>query len=151
MAPYERELCGLLSSLGAKFGSSTLIKHEFDAEMLKKYIGLPSLLSFNLLFLWACILALSCHTCVFAYVNYFSAFIFFLGSSCTNLLLCLADADMTSNKERRQKLIALAKSRRAVGSSSGTEATAEPILPPPSRSRQLKAPRPGVIRRGNGW
>jgi len=47
MAPYERELCGLLSSLGAKFGSSTLIKHEFDAEMLKKYIGLHPLLHFN--------------------------------------------------------------------------------------------------------
>ena len=43
MAPYERELCSLLSSLGAKFGSSTLIKHEFDAEMPKKYIGLHSL------------------------------------------------------------------------------------------------------------
>ena len=78
MAPYERELCGLLSSLGAMFGSSTLIKHEFDAEMLKKYIGLPYLLSFNLLFLWACILALACHTCVFAYVNYFSALVCFL-------------------------------------------------------------------------
>ena len=51
VAPYERELCGLLSSLGAKFGSSTLIKHEFDAEALKKYIGLHSLLPFNLLFL----------------------------------------------------------------------------------------------------
>ena len=34
---------------------------------------------------------------------------------------------MTSTRERRQKLIELAKSRRAVGSSSGTEATAEPI------------------------
>jgi len=42
MAPYERELCGLLMSLGAKFGSSTLIKREFDAEALKKYIGLNS-------------------------------------------------------------------------------------------------------------
>jgi len=51
MAPYERELCGLLSSLGAKFGSSTLIKHEFDAEMLKKYIVSHSLLPFNFLFL----------------------------------------------------------------------------------------------------
>jgi len=49
MAPYERELCGLLSSLGTKFGSSTLIKHEFDAEMLKKYIGLPSYLLSDLL------------------------------------------------------------------------------------------------------
>ena len=48
MAPYERELCGLLMSLGAKFGSSTLIKHEFDAEALKKYIGLNSPLFFNL-------------------------------------------------------------------------------------------------------
>jgi len=51
MAPYERELCGLLSSLGAKFGSSTLIKHRFDAELLKKYIGLHPLLAFNLSFL----------------------------------------------------------------------------------------------------
>ena len=34
-----------------KFGSSTLIKHEFDAEMLKKYIGLHPLLPFNLSFL----------------------------------------------------------------------------------------------------
>jgi len=127
MAPYERELCGLLSSLGAKFGSSTLIKHEFDAEMLKKYIGLLSLLSFNLLFIWACILALACHTCTFAYVNYFSALVRFLDSLCINPLPCLTDADMTSNKERRQKLITLAKSRRAVGSSSRTEATAEPI------------------------
>ena len=40
MAPYERELCGLLSGLGAKFGSSTIIKHEFDAEKLERYIGL---------------------------------------------------------------------------------------------------------------
>jgi len=48
MAPYERELCSLLSSLGAKFGSSTLIKHEFDVETLKKYIGLHSPLPFNL-------------------------------------------------------------------------------------------------------
>ena len=42
-APYERELCGLLSGLGAKFGSSTIIKHEFDAEKLERYIGLLSL------------------------------------------------------------------------------------------------------------
>ena len=40
MAPYERELCGLLSGLGAKFGSSTIIKHGFDAEKLERYIGL---------------------------------------------------------------------------------------------------------------
>ena len=40
MAPYERELCGLLSGLGANFGSSTIIKHEFDAEKLERYIGL---------------------------------------------------------------------------------------------------------------
>ena len=51
MAPYERELCDLLPSLGAKFGSSTLIKHEFEAEMLKKYIGLHSPLPFNLPYL----------------------------------------------------------------------------------------------------
>jgi len=51
MAPYERELCSLLSSLGAKFGSSTLIKHEFDADMLKKYIGLHPLPSFRLVIL----------------------------------------------------------------------------------------------------
>ena len=38
---------------------------------------------------------------------------------------------MTSNKERRQKLIALAKSRRAVGSSTRTEATSEPISASP--------------------
>jgi len=38
---------------------------------------------------------------------------------------------MTSNEERRQKLIALAKRRRAVGSSSGTEATSEPISASP--------------------
>lgn len=38
---------------------------------------------------------------------------------------------MTSNKEQRQKLIALAKSRRAVGSSSETEATSEPISASP--------------------
>jgi len=40
MAPYERELCGLFSGLGANFGSSTIIKHEFDAEKLERYIGL---------------------------------------------------------------------------------------------------------------
>ena len=37
MAPYERELCGLL--LGAKFDSARLIKDEFDVASLKKYIG----------------------------------------------------------------------------------------------------------------
>ena len=62
MAPYERELCGLLSSLGAKFGSSTLIKHEFDAEKLKKYIGLSPLPPFHLPLPWACDLALVQHT-----------------------------------------------------------------------------------------
>ncbi|XP_068503861.1 uncharacterized protein [Phaseolus vulgaris] len=36
MAPYERELCGLL--LGAKFDSACLIKDEFDVVSLKKYI-----------------------------------------------------------------------------------------------------------------
>jgi len=48
MAPYERELCGLLSGLGAKFGSSTIIKHEFDAEKLERYIGLFPLFLFYL-------------------------------------------------------------------------------------------------------
>jgi len=51
MAPYERELCSLLSSLGAKFGSSTLIKHEFDTKTLKKYICLHSLPSLRLVIL----------------------------------------------------------------------------------------------------
>ena len=37
MAPYERELCGLL--LGAKYDSARLIKDEFDVVSLKKYIG----------------------------------------------------------------------------------------------------------------
>ena len=37
MAPYERELCGLL--LGAKYNSARLIKDEFDVVALKKYIG----------------------------------------------------------------------------------------------------------------
>ncbi|XP_068466377.1 uncharacterized protein [Phaseolus vulgaris] len=36
MAPYERELCGLL--LGAKYSSARLIKDEFDVVALKKYI-----------------------------------------------------------------------------------------------------------------
>ena len=62
MAPYERELCGLLSSLGAKFGSSTLIKHEFDVEKLEKYIGLSPLPPFYLPLLWARDLALVQHT-----------------------------------------------------------------------------------------
>jgi len=78
MTPYERELCGLLSSLGAKFGSSTLIKHEFNVEMLKKYIGLPYSLPFNLLFSWACNLALVCHARVFACVNCLSALCLFV-------------------------------------------------------------------------
>ena len=51
---------------------------------------------------------------------------------------------MTSNKERRQKLIALAKSRRAVGLSSGMEATAEPIPVSPI----LVAPAEGPETRG---
>jgi len=52
---------------------------------------------------------------------------------------------MTSNKERRQKLIALAKSRRAVGSFTGTEATSEPI----SASPISVAPAEGPETRGD--
>ena len=52
---------------------------------------------------------------------------------------------MTSNKEQRQKLIALAKSRRAVGSSTGTEATSEPI----SASPLSVAPGEGPETRGD--
>jgi len=88
MAPYERELRGLLSSLGAKFGSSTLIKHEFDAEMLKKYIGSPSSLPFNLLFSWACNLALVCHARVFAYLNCLSALCLFVSLAFCVLTSC---------------------------------------------------------------
>ncbi|XP_068503820.1 uncharacterized protein [Phaseolus vulgaris] len=47
---------------------------------------------------------------------------------------------MTSSKERRQKLIELAKSQRATGSSSGTEATAEATSKPISASPLSVAP-----------
>ena len=55
----------------------------------------------------------------------------FLDPSRANPLPCLTGADMTSDKERRQRLLALARSRRTGGASSGTEAIAEPIRASP--------------------
>jgi len=55
---------------------------------------------------------------------------------------------MTSSKERRQKLIELAKSRRAAKSSSGTEATAEASSEPISASPPSVAPVEGPETRG---
>jgi len=75
-------------------------------------------------------------------------FVCFLGSLCTNPLSCLTGANMTSSKERRQKLIELAKSRRATRSSSGTEATAEVSSKPISASPLPVAPAEGPETRG---
>jgi len=39
LAPLERKVCQVLSSLGAVFNTSQLIRHEFSAYGLKGYIG----------------------------------------------------------------------------------------------------------------
>jgi len=44
LPPLDHELCQVLASLGAVFNTAQLIKHEYDVEALKGYIGtsLPS-------------------------------------------------------------------------------------------------------------
>jgi len=43
--PHDREFCQVLASLGAVFNTVQLIKHEYDAEALKGYIGIVFALS----------------------------------------------------------------------------------------------------------
>ena len=42
LTPYDREFCQVLASLGTVFNTVQLIKHEYDVEALKGYIGLFS-------------------------------------------------------------------------------------------------------------
>ena len=39
LIPHDREFCVVLTSLGAVFNTVLLIKHEYDVEGLKGYIG----------------------------------------------------------------------------------------------------------------
>jgi len=39
LTPHDHELCQVLASLGAVFNTVQLIKHEYDVEALKGYIG----------------------------------------------------------------------------------------------------------------
>ena len=45
LTPHDREFCQVLASLGAVFNTVQLIKHEYDDEALKGYIGIVFTLS----------------------------------------------------------------------------------------------------------
>jgi len=45
LTPHDREFCQVFASLGAVFNTIQLIKHEYDAEALKGYIGIVFALS----------------------------------------------------------------------------------------------------------
>ena len=40
LTPYDREFCQVLTSLGEVFNTVQMIKHEYDIEALKGYIGI---------------------------------------------------------------------------------------------------------------
>ena len=59
LASPDREVCQVLSSLGALFNTAQLIKHEFSASILKGYIG-SSLLPSSLHYVWLLLFTSSC-------------------------------------------------------------------------------------------
>ena len=48
LVPHDREFCQVHASLGAVFNTVQLIKHKYDVEALKIYIGIVFTLSFLL-------------------------------------------------------------------------------------------------------
>ena len=55
MAPPNREVCQLLSSLGVVFNTAELIKLEFYAKALKSYIGTFPISASYLLLVACCV------------------------------------------------------------------------------------------------
>jgi len=68
LTPHDREFCQVLASLGAVFNTVQLIKHEYDAEALKGYIGIT--LSFFVMHvtILLCLYILPLHTSMFTLV-----------------------------------------------------------------------------------
>jgi len=70
LTPHDRELCQVLASLGAVFNTVQLIKHEYDVEALKSYIGTGFTLSclVMLVTILLCLYILPLHTRMFTLV-----------------------------------------------------------------------------------
>jgi len=108
LTPSNRETCQLLSNLGVVFDTAELIKLEFCAKALKRYIGTFTISASSLSLL------LLVHFCQ-------------LHVALSQLLTpCCFYADMTLNKEKKKKLADLLAKRRAAAAGVGTS------TPPPS-------------------
>jgi len=70
LTPQDRELCQDLASLGAVFNTVQLMKHEYDVEALKGYIGTDFTLSclVMLVTILLCLYILPLHTLMFTLV-----------------------------------------------------------------------------------
>ena len=122
LTPPDREMCQLLSGLGAMFDTAKMIKLEFFAKALKSYIGI--------VLIYASSLSLLVHYCQLHVV--WSQL----------LMLCCFYADMTLNAESKKKLADLLVQRRTVVAGLGTTT---PTNPPPSTTSAPNTSEPAPV------
>ena len=125
LAPLDREVCQVLSSLGAMFNTTQLIKHEYDVGALKGYIGTGLLLSY---------FVMPVSILLYSYILPFFLLLHSDGYCFADLLHFHLGAGMVLNEEKRARLVDALTCRHGALGVAGASTPSAPISAPAAPS-----------------